>query len=450
MRRASPARAWTLGGEAGVHTATATVAGLPPVQFTATRTLGSPAAVVVVSGNGQAPAAVAQAQPLGVRVVDAGGNPLAGVPVAWTSAVPGDSFAPNPSTTDSEGIATTDWLPTRVSGSHAVTATAAEGVSATFSLTLTVDESKPAVRLTAVSGDGQTGVRGRPLDGPLVVRVFDSHGNPTPGATVLWSSPGASFAPASSTSDAQGYARTAWTLSTERTGPSHTATAQLPGYEATASFSATGVRPEAASITISQASLTLPCCFDFSPVEADVRDELGNPIPDAPLVWSIDVDSVAAVRGAFMLTTASVKPTFPGTATIMASSGSRSATASLEVTPVSAGPHLQVLNPAYLLQAGGYFVQRDDGGWNPEGGFELRIRNAGGSGTIEGITVEVEYVSGNTGWLETALSGTSAPALLRLSIAPGAQVTQRSVARLTVRSTTPGTTAVTLRFEASP
>jgi len=72
----------------------------------------------------------------------------------------------------------------------------------------------PAQHLTLLSGDGQTGLATRPLPLPLAVRVSDDAGRPVPGVTVTWRSanPGAQFFPAADRTDADGVARSRWTV----------------------------------------------------------------------------------------------------------------------------------------------------------------------------------------------------------------------------------------------
>jgi hypothetical protein len=99
--------AWVL-GLPGANTLTATLPGLPAVTFTATATVGEPAQLLIVSGNGQsAEAGTGLPQPLVVEVRDSAGNPVPGVTVTW-DALDG-SIAPATGTTDATGQAAATW-----------------------------------------------------------------------------------------------------------------------------------------------------------------------------------------------------------------------------------------------------------------------------------------------------------------------------------------------------
>ncbi len=98
---------WTLGA-VGSNTLTASLLGLPDVVFTATGTVGPPAAVILVSGDDQsADAGTTLPQPLVVEVQDAGGNPVPGVTVLWDSRT--GSVVPATGTTDAAGRSQTVW-----------------------------------------------------------------------------------------------------------------------------------------------------------------------------------------------------------------------------------------------------------------------------------------------------------------------------------------------------
>ncbi|HET7462951.1 MAG TPA: Ig-like domain-containing protein [Longimicrobium sp.] len=438
---------WTLSGTLGAHTATATVAGLPPAQFTATRVPGAPAAVQVVSGNNQTVAVGSQPAPLVVRVVDAGGNPLAGVQVTFASSVAGDAVAPNPAATDAQGQASVQLTPSATTGTRTITATATGATPAQFTVSTLTPET-----LVIVSGNGQTGVRGQPLPQQLVVEVRAPSGAPVPGATVAWSvtGGGGQVSPATSASDAQGRARTTWTLGTASTGTQTViATLQASGFQV--AFTATGTAPTAASITISPTAQTAACCDNRPFFTATVRDAAGNVIPDAAVSWTSGVDSVAfatsAGTGAGVFQTA-----FLGTTTVGASSGPAFATAQLTVSPAGAGPVLQVWDTQYGYSFGGHvydYVRTTSGIVAPQW-RDFKVRNVGGSGTISGITVTVAYPEGDVGWLTYTLSSTTAPALLRVTVDPTVPATRHSFATITVSSTTPGTTPVTNTIRYSP
>ncbi len=91
----------------------------------------APSMVSVASGGGQEGLpGQALADPVVVRVDDAGGSPVEGVAVAFAAAEGHGSADPSMATTDSEGLAGTAWTLGPASGVQSLTATAADGVAA--------------------------------------------------------------------------------------------------------------------------------------------------------------------------------------------------------------------------------------------------------------------------------------------------------------------------------
>jgi hypothetical protein len=107
----------TLGPNAGPQTTEAAaqdLAGSPvagsPVIFTHTATAGSASRVEKVSGDQQSGSPGSElAQSLVVRVLDAENNPIAGRAVEWVIGEGGGSASPGRSTTNDQGMASTQW-----------------------------------------------------------------------------------------------------------------------------------------------------------------------------------------------------------------------------------------------------------------------------------------------------------------------------------------------------
>ena len=97
---------WTFGVTAGLNTVTASAAGLPGVIFSSTTT-GIPTQVAVFNGNNQA-AVQGTAVPVApsVRVTDAGGQGVGGVPVTFAVTGGGGSVTGPSVLTDATGVAT--------------------------------------------------------------------------------------------------------------------------------------------------------------------------------------------------------------------------------------------------------------------------------------------------------------------------------------------------------
>lgn len=242
--------AWVLGGEVNAaQRAAATVAGAPAAEFIAFAGITQGTTVTRRSGNQQTgPAGTQLPQPLVVRVLHANGTPVVGVPVTWTVSQGGGYVAAS-SLTDAQGEASTTWAFATFVGAHTVRAQLSSGLGVIFTGTAT--PGAPA-GIEKASGD-VNGTVGRPVT--LAARVRDIGGNPVPGVTVTWATnSGGSVQPASSVTDAQGIARTEWTLPT--TTGSYTATASAAGFT-TAPFSAFAAPGPVASITFSPVAPTV-------------------------------------------------------------------------------------------------------------------------------------------------------------------------------------------------
>ncbi|HEU0298424.1 MAG TPA: hypothetical protein VFR37_03200 [Longimicrobium sp.] len=205
---------WILGLAAGQNTVTATVAGLTPVEFTATaqaRAPGSIAAVAATSQTGIAGAAVAQAP--AVRVNDQTGQPLAGVSVDFAVTAGGGTVGVTSATTDAGGIATSgSWTLGPAAGQNAVTATVAGLAPVQFTATA---QARVPGSITPVTATTQTGTAGAAVAQAPAVRVNDQLGEPLAGASVDFAvtAGGGTVGTASATTDAGGVATSgSWVL----------------------------------------------------------------------------------------------------------------------------------------------------------------------------------------------------------------------------------------------
>jgi Bacterial Ig-like domain (group 1) len=112
---------WILGPNVGMNTVRVTPApggevpeGVTFVpanrEFSVTAFEASATSMQVVSGDGQTgTTGTALANPLSVRVTDANGYPVAGVPVYWKSQIGGGTLAPSVTLTDADGRASAHW-----------------------------------------------------------------------------------------------------------------------------------------------------------------------------------------------------------------------------------------------------------------------------------------------------------------------------------------------------
>ena len=179
-----------------------------------------PAKLQLLAGDDQEAVAGSElSDPVVVRVLDAEGNPIRGQLVNFRVTSGGGSVFSGSALTNAEGQAQARWTlgtstaaPQRLEARAVDQESGAAIVLATFEATALPGAPQ---RAEAVSGAPIEGTAGQALDAPIVVAVFDQHGNPVPGATVSWAAPDAgSLTPVSATTDAVGRASTMWTLGT--------------------------------------------------------------------------------------------------------------------------------------------------------------------------------------------------------------------------------------------
>ncbi|MGH7618709.1 MAG: hypothetical protein ACREPM_15925 [Gemmatimonadaceae bacterium] len=169
---------WTLGPETGSQSIAASSGSLAPVTFAATAATGPASAIAKVGGDGQqASAGAAVAVVPQVRVVDASGNPVAGVTVTFAVASGGGSVSGATATSAADGSASpTSW--TLGTGVGANTLRAAAG-TATTTFTATAVAGAPATLTFASVAPGELEIGDQVS---LTTRAFDTYGNENTGA----------------------------------------------------------------------------------------------------------------------------------------------------------------------------------------------------------------------------------------------------------------------------
>jgi hypothetical protein len=238
--------AWKLGAAPGAQTLRFSAPGITPLSVTATAV-----AVVVptqlnittqpsaqLSGATMTPAVVVQAR-------DASGALAPSFTGTVTAAIAtgpaGAALGGTSTATATGGVATFASLVFTKPGTYTLSFSAA-GLASVTSAPFVISAAT-AAEIVADSGDGQTAAAGTVLPRALVVRITDAFGNPVSGQTVNWSvtSGGGSVSPAASVTDAEGRARTSFTLGASAGANSVAATSgTLAG--SPVAFSATGTR----------------------------------------------------------------------------------------------------------------------------------------------------------------------------------------------------------------
>lgn len=164
---------WTMGATATVNTLTAHLVNTSQtVTFTATSTNSVATSIALFSGNNQTgTVGAALAQPLVVKVTDAGGNAVSGVSVTWT----GDngSLAAT-TTTGANGQSSNTFTLGTIPGAASATATIAGGGTITFNATANAG---PAAQLLFTATPPST--TAATVMAPVSVQLRDQFGNPT-------------------------------------------------------------------------------------------------------------------------------------------------------------------------------------------------------------------------------------------------------------------------------
>ena len=169
---------WTIDSSVGTHIARASIAGLPPVEFTAVAGWPAPAALQIQSGDRQDGAPAGRlADSLTVLVVSARGRPVGDATVAWSVSTGNGVLSATTATTSAAGTARVAWT-LGLAGPNTATASAAGIAPVTFSAyavpvaSITFSAAQPVV------------TRGDTLR--IVPTARDSVGNPLPGRVVTW------------------------------------------------------------------------------------------------------------------------------------------------------------------------------------------------------------------------------------------------------------------------
>jgi len=156
--------------------------------------------------------------------------------------------------------------------------------------------------IVVVSGDLQTATVGTDPGAALVVRVTNSRGRPVSGHPVQFvvTAGGGTVAPPSVLTDADGVAQTRWTLGTVA-GDTQRVEARANG-AVIASFRAVARPDVPAAITPVGATAFTGAAGQvlLDSLAARVADRFGNPIPSAPVVWTVRAGggAVSPVSGA--------------------------------------------------------------------------------------------------------------------------------------------------------
>ena len=173
----------------------------------------TPTSIVKVDGDTQTgTVGTALGTSVVVQVNDQTGAAMQGVSVNF-SVTSGGSFSAASSNTNSSGQASSDWTLGTASGAQVARVSVTSNSSINTDFSATADADVPAA-LTLVGGDMQTGLVSQPLTNPIEVKVEDQFGNGVSNQPVTFSitSGAGSQGITDANTDADGLARTTWTL----------------------------------------------------------------------------------------------------------------------------------------------------------------------------------------------------------------------------------------------
>ena len=261
-----------------------------------------PPVALVAVGDYQFTGPVAERLPsaLTVRVNDAKGSPVNGVPVTFTVAEGGGSLTKLVDTTRSGGLATTNWTLGERAGTQRITASATALTSIDF--TATARAGAPSTIATN-GGTGQSVVVGTAVLTPPAVIVKDRFTNPVPGVSVVFtvaSGGGTIVGNAAITNSAGVAAATSWTMGTTVGANTLTALALTSGITGNpVTFSATATAGAAARLTaVGSTSLTGTVAKALSPVpQVKVTDASGNAVAGAVVTFTPSAGSLIGPVG---------------------------------------------------------------------------------------------------------------------------------------------------------
>lgn len=206
---------WVMGGSLGLQELRAAEPGGASAVLQATAVTGRPARLVALSPLLQdGTAGRDAAEPPAIRVEDQGGNPVAGIDVAFQVLSGGGNLTPAAVRTGADGVARSNrWRLGLVLGTQLAEA-AASGLSLDFAVTAEAGEPASVV---VTDGGGQDAVVNSVLPVAPQVRVTDGGGNPVGGVPVTFVvlSGGGSITGDAAVTDADGRARVgSWQLGT--------------------------------------------------------------------------------------------------------------------------------------------------------------------------------------------------------------------------------------------
>ena len=303
---------WTLGPNVGTNTLTALVVAngvtANPITFTANGTAGTAAAISAQTSTSITGTVGGLVTPVpSIRVLDANGNPVAGVNVNFTAST-GSTVVGGAKTTNLQGVASPDgWQLGSTAATYTLSATVGSLPPLVFSA---VARAGAAATMSILAGNNQSATVGRTLPVDPSVRITDALGNPIAGQEVVFEviDGGGSAVARRPVTDANGTATVGgWTLGDTPGANTLRATATGLSVQPVV-FTALATAGAPASLTISAGNNQTATAGALLPVAPAVvvRDNRGNPVLGVTVTFTA---STGVVTGASAVTNAAGQAT---------------------------------------------------------------------------------------------------------------------------------------------
>ncbi len=267
-----------------------------PVIFRLNAVQGRATTIEMVSGDGQTGIAGHWAHdPMVVYVADANGDPVWGVEVTFSAPMGGEVY-PVVDTTDAWGHAQTFLKLGKNAGTYTAVA---QAETLTQVVTFAAEAvSGEAARVIIASGDNQTGTVAHTLPQPIVVKVTDPYGNGVPDIPVTFEvidGGGSVAASGPVPTDANGFARTTWTLGIHSGDQKTRAIAEgLEGSPVIFTAHAKPSTPDSIGVFSGNNQKGQVGQQLGLPIEAIVLDRFGNGVPNVAVTFSA-VDGMSRI-----------------------------------------------------------------------------------------------------------------------------------------------------------
>ncbi|HXL07743.1 MAG TPA: Ig-like domain-containing protein, partial [Gemmatimonadales bacterium] len=328
----------TLGPTPGQQTTTASATGLTPVTFIVQAQVGG-ATQMAISGGQQQTDTVGHTLPvpLSVRVADALNNSVPGVTISWSVLDGGGSVNPLTSTTNTSGIASTNWtLGTAMTPTDSTQTAQATGVGSALSFTaFTVPGAVSPTQTSVVAAPATITASSGAGASTITVTARDQYGNVIKGKTVTLAVTGNNNA------------------LTQPSGPTGT------NGVATGALSSTLAQSKTVSATVGTVAIAQQATVTVTPAAADT------------LAWLVQPSNVAAGAHITPALQVEVRDQFgnrvtAATAGITLAIGTNAGGGALTVTPRTAVSGVATFDDASIDKAGsGYTLVASSGGLGP-------------------------------------------------------------------------------------